>query len=290
MKSQLIAYCLGATLLVAGIVAPVTAAPVMDGKGSTTAFPLRSRYIDVQVLETEEFAQRFSDVVVVDVRSKYEYDTLRVKDALLMPVTESNFTNDLRKLREQTSKPIVFYCNGKTCHKSYDAVIIAQRARIPNVLCYDAGIADWAKAHPEKTVLLGKSPIRTEDLISHDRFKERLLEPKAFEAKMGPAAIVLDVRERAQRDSALFPFREERIPLEDKSAIDAMIERAKHDKKTLLIYDQVGKQVEWLQYRLESKDLKDYYFMKGGAQGYFDATLGKVSFGSKTDKSDKKIP
>jgi rhodanese-related sulfurtransferase len=237
------------------------------------------------VISTADLARQYDKMAIVDVRSKYEYDTLRVNDALLIPVTDRRFIERVRELREGSSKPIVFYCNGKTCRKSYDAVLMALNARIPNVLCYDAGIADWAKAHPERTALFGKSPLKPEALISHDDFKARLIDPKDFESRIGPKAIVLDVRDRAQRDSPLFPFRESRPELEDYVAIDRFIEQAKKEGKTLLIYDQVGKQVEWVQYYLEAKGVKDYYFMKGGAQAYFDATLGKVRFGSaKNDK------
>jgi rhodanese-related sulfurtransferase len=256
-------------------------------KAANDAFPLRAKYIDVTILETANLDKRFNEVVVVDVRTKYEYDTLRIKDAALIPVTDRTFVDQVRKLRESTPKPIVFYCNGKTCAKSYDAVLYAMNARIQNVLCYDAGIDDWARAHPGRTELLGKSPVKVEDLITHDKFKGHLLDPKTFEAKIGASSIVLDVRDRAQRDSLLFPSRgEQRASLEDKDKLDPIIERAKKEKKTLLVYDQVGKQVQWFQYYLESKGVKDYFFMKGGAQGYFDATLGKVSFGGK--KEEKK--
>lgn len=268
---------------------PSGEAAVAKPKVASDAFPLRAKYIDVVILETANLDKRFNEVVVVDVRTQYEYDTLRIKDAALIPVTDRNFVDQVRKLRESTPKPIVFYCNGKTCAKSYDAVLYAMSARIPNVFCYDAGIDDWARAHPERTELLGKSPIKVEDLITHDKFKIHLLDPKAFEAKIGTASIVLDVRDRAQRDSLLFPSRgEQRASLEDKDKLDPIIERAKKEKKTLLVYDQVGKQVQWFQYYLESKGLKDYFFMKGGAQGYFDATLGKVSFGGKKKEETKK--
>jgi rhodanese-related sulfurtransferase len=253
-----------------------------DGKeAAATAFPLRAKYLDVTVIETADLAKRYNDVVIVDVRTKYEYDTLRIKDAQLIDVTDRTFVEQVRQLRKQTAKPIVFYCNGKTCHKSYDAVLHSLNARIPNVLCYDAGIADWAKAHPENTSLLGKSPVKPEDLISKDAFKARLLDPKAFETKVDGKSIVLDVRSRVQRDSPLFPFREQRAPLGDSASIDPVIDQAKREKKTLLVYDQVGKQVEWFQYYLEAKGVKDYYFMKGGAQAYYDSTLGKVSLGEK---------
>ena len=284
--------------LLAALCLPVTHAATATGGDAAAAkpkaaasdtFPLRTKYIDVTILETANLDKRFNEVVVVDVRTKYEYDTLRIKGAALIPVTDRTFVDQVRKLRESTPKPIVFYCNGKTCAKSYDAVLYAMNARIPNVLCYDAGIDDWARAYPGRTELLGKSPVKVEDLITHDKFKGHLLDPKAFEARIGAASIVLDVRDRAQRDSLLFPSRgEQRASLEDKDKLDPIIERAKKEKKTLLVYDQVGKQVQWFQYYLESKGLKDYFFMKGGAQGYFDATLGKVSFGGKKKEEVKK--
>lgn len=249
-------------------------------EATPTAFPLRPQYIDVAVLETRELRARFNDVIVVDVRSQYEYETLRIQNALLLPVTEKNFVQEVRRLRESTAKPIVFYCNGKTCRKSYDAALMAQSARIPNVFCYDAGVFDWAKAHPEQTALLGRTPINPNALIDDERFKERLLSPKNFAARAQGSALILDVRDRAQRDSPLFPFRELRAQLDEKEKIDAAIEQAKKENKTLLVYDAVGKQVQWIQYHIEGKGLKDYYFMKGGAQAHWDATLGKVSLGT----------
>ena len=47
-------------------------------------------------------------------------------------------------------------------------------------------------------------------------------------------------------------------------------ERARKRGKTLLIYDEVGKQVRWLQYTLERYGIEQYYFMQGGAKGYYD--------------------
>jgi len=247
-------------------------------------FPLRPQYIDVPILETAELDKKFNDVFIVDVRTPYEYATLRVKDAILIPVTAKNFVDEVRKLREKSAnKPIVFYCNGKTCRKSYDAVLKAKAARITGAWCYDAGVADWARAHPEKAVLLGRSPVNPDDVITDAKFKARLLDPKAFEAKIGPSTIVLDVRDLAQRDSPLFPFKEQRVGLGEKDKLDAIIEQAKREKKTLLVYDAVGKQVDWFQYSLESKGLSDYYFMKGGAQGHFDAKHGKISLGAKKE-------
>jgi len=251
-------------------------------------FPMRVRYPDVQVISTVDLAKQFIEVLVVDVRSKYEFDTLHIKDAVNIPL-ESGFGEKLVKLRAKNNKPFVFYCNGKTCHKSYDAVLLAEKARLDKIFAYDAGIFDWANAQPEKTVLLGRSPIVPADLIDEKSFKARLIEPKDFTARAGDKSMVLDVRDRVQRDTALFPFKEQRAQLDEMKKIDAVIEDAKAQKKTLLVYDQTGKQVQWFQYYLESKGIKDYYFMKGGAQAHYDFFLGKVVLGS-GDKSKDKAP
>ena len=253
-------------------------------------FPFRWRYPAVAVILTDDLAKRFGEVLVIDVRSKYEYDTLHIKDAVNVPL-DTGFRAAVLKLRDKHKKPFVFYCNGKTCLKSYDAVLIAAKAKLDDLLAYDAGIADWAKAQPDKTVLLGHSPIKPEDLIDMKSFEARLLEPKDFGARVGDKSVVLDVRDRLQRDTALFPLKEQRAQLDDMKKIDVVIEDAKAQKKTLLVYDQAGKQVQWFQYYLVSKGIKDYYFMKGGAQAHFDHTLGKVLLGSADkDKGKEKAP
>jgi len=244
---------------------------------SSEEYPYRVRYPDVTIISTADLAKRLNDVVVIDVRSKYEYDTLHVKDAVNIPL-KTGFGDKIEDLRKKHNKPFVFYCNGKTCHKSYDAVLLAAKARVDNLYAFDAGIFDWAKAHPEHTVLLGKNPIQPGDLIDSKDFKSRLLEPKDFVSRVDKS-MVLDVRDRRQRDTALFPFKEARAQLGELNKIDSVIEQAKAQKKTLLVYDEVGKQVQWFQYYLERKGVKDYYFMKGGAQGHFDAMYGKVVLG-----------
>jgi rhodanese-related sulfurtransferase len=243
-------------------------------------YPHRSSFPDVQIISTADLTKQIDKVVVVDVRTKYEYDTLHVKGSVNIPVTGKDFMEKAKKLYDESGKPLVFYCNGKTCKKSYDAARLANRAKVDRNYCFDAGIFEWAKANPERTALLGRSPIRVEELIDKDKIKKHTLGAKEFEAKIGPSAIVLDIRDLAQRDIALFPFKEERVPLDQKARIDDVIARAKAQRKTLLVYDKVGHQVQWFQYYLEDRGLRDYYFMKGGAEGYYEVTLG-VTMGLK---------
>lgn len=251
------------------------------------AFPLRKQYLPVDVISTDELKNRFDEIVVVDVRSRYEYETLHIKGAVNIPLESTDFTDRVRQLRSTSGKPVVFYCNGITCRKSYDAATVAITARIDGCYVYDAGVFAWAKAHPELTVLLGKNPIAPGDIISSQAFEARLLAPKDFEARIGPHSIALDVRDRRQRDTPLFPFREQRVPLDDREGINKLVEQARREGKTLLIYDAVGRQVPWLQYQLERAGFKDYYFMKGGAQAYWEYKLGKVSLGGGKPQAGK---
>lgn len=259
------------TTLVILLVAPIHALQAATDKSTQAEFPGRSLYPEVKVLELHTLKKRLDDVVIVDVRSVYEYQTLRITNAVNLPLSEDNFINDIAKLRATTNKDIVFYCNGKTCMKSYKAALSCLNANIKGIFAYDAGIMDWAKAYPKHATLLNKTLNDPALLITASQFKKHLLEPDAFAEKIANGkSIVLDVRERFQRDSlALFPGRERRANLDQNEKLDRYINKALQQGSTLLIYDAAGKQVRWLQYYLEYKKVPSYYFMNGGARAYY---------------------
>jgi len=233
-------------------------------------FPGRIKYPDVTTYELTELYEQKDEVVLVDVRSSYEFETLRAKGAINLPVSSKSFVDDLRKLRASTSKPIVFYCNGRTCYKSYKAVRKANYHKVDNCYSFDSGIFDWAKKYPGEAILLGRNPVDVNDLISKASFKKKLIAPDKFGESVGPKTIVLDVRDRFQREGiSFFPGQERRVPLDKKKMLVKYFKKAKREKKTLLIYDAVGKQVRWLMYSLERANIRKYYFMKGGADGYY---------------------
>ena len=239
---------------------------------SAPEFPGRELYPLVPVIELEELNKRFADVAIVDVRSKYEFDTLRIKGAVNVPLSSPTFVEQINELRTKDARPIVVYCNGKTCMKSYKAALTCSVNKIDNVEAFDAGIMDWARAYPEQAVLLGRSPVDPNKLISHDQFKKHLLSPDQYgEQVASSSAIVLDVRDRFQREGlSLFVGRERRAYLDDIDTLDRYIEKAKRENKTLLVHDAAGKQVIWLQYYLEDKGLRDFYFMEGGTSAYYE--------------------
>jgi len=236
-----------------------------------TEFPGRDIYLGTDYIEINDFKNQFNNVIVIDVRSKYEYQTLRIKDAKNIPLNSRSFVKDMRDIRSNNpSKKIVVYCNGKTCMKSYKAASKCKARDIKNVVAFDAGIMDWAKTFPNKAVLLGKSPIDPSKLIAKSRFKKHLIDPEKFAAMVqGDNVAVLDVRDRFQRmGMGLFIGVERQANLDDDS-INQHIKNSVKNKKTMLIYDEAGKQVRWLMYRLEANGVSDYKFMKGGTRSYF---------------------
>jgi predicted sulfurtransferase len=237
-------------------------------------FPGRDLYPEVKFIELKDFYQKLKkkEVIVVDVRSNYEYETLRIDGALNIPLASNDFVSEMSKLRSSDNKPIVVYCNGKTCMKSYKAARKCDNKNIKDVIAYDTGIMDFAKSYPKDALLLGKSLNDPKKLISSDDFKKHLLSPEKFGERLADTSdIVLDVRDRFQREGiSIFVGREHRVPIDDTKKLDRYVDKAIKENKALMIYDAAGKQVRWLQYYLEDKGLKSYYFMAGGIDAYYD--------------------
>jgi rhodanese-related sulfurtransferase len=254
-----------ALLVVAGLPGITAAAEKSE------EFPGRTVYPEVRHISIDQLYGRRKDVVIVDVRSSYEYQTLRIDNAINISLADSNFSEQMKALRKQDPRQIVVYCNGKTCMKSYKAARKCQLENIDDVVAYDAGIMDWAQKHPDATVLLDVKLDNPKKLISKAHFKQHTLSPDAFGDRMASTDdIVLDVRDRFQREGlSIFVGREFRVYLDDTKRLDRYLNKAIRENKGLLIYDAAGKQVRWLQYYLEHKGIKNYYFMDGGIHAYY---------------------
>jgi rhodanese-related sulfurtransferase len=70
-----------------------------------------------------------------------------------------------------------------------------------------------------------------------------------------------------------YPGIERWASLDQQQKLQKYVQKAIKQKRTLLIYDEVGKQVRWLQYALEKAGAKNYYFMHKGAKGYYKELL-----------------
>lgn len=240
-----------------------------------TEFPGRDRFPDIRFFEISELNNNYNNVSIVDVRSELEFNTLHIKDANNIPLGADDFVERMRILLAEKKLPLVTYCNGKTCMKSYKAARKAIDGGISknDIIVFDAGIFDWTKKHPEKAVLLGKNPADPKQLLSKQQLKKRMIDPMTFGAKAHSGnAIVLDVRDDHQRiNSRLFIGIEQSLSLSDIEGLKGFIQKARQEKKPLYIYDNTGKQVRWLMYQLEANNAEEYYFMDKGAHGYFEA-------------------
>lgn len=228
-------------------------------------FPQRAQFSDVAVLTTEQLMTQYDASVIVDVRSKFEFDVVHIAKAVHVPVSSESFLSALEKLRPKDGeRPLVFYCNGHSCRKSYEAARAAQTAGFKNVYAYDSGVLNWLRASRERTTLLNVTPAPLDRLVSDDYFQGRLLDYAAFKKKtVGKQAVVIDIRDAMQREMTM-TLASLAVPLDE---FLAKLDRGDYRGKQLLIFDAVGKQVVWLQYILEDRRHKDYFFLRDGIAG-----------------------
>jgi rhodanese-related sulfurtransferase len=232
-------------------------------------FPARKNYPEVTPISTEDLYKDYmaGNVVVVDVRSKLEYDVIHVTKAKHISLSNKTFFKQVRDLiAENGGKKVVFYCNGITCLKSYEAAKRSLKAGFKNCYAYDAGIPEWAALFSEETLLLGKTIVDPEkQLIPKSAFKQRVLPFDEFKAKSAATGgMVIDVRDHIQRSKSLPGLEKARHITLDRF-LKYFVMKQEHQDKTLYIFDQVGKQVKWLQYYLKDNGYEQYLFLKGGA-------------------------
>ncbi|QJB56703.1 rhodanese-like domain-containing protein [Pseudodesulfovibrio sp. zrk46] len=249
------------SMLCIALAAILMALPAMASEGDS--YPLRAFYPEVPYITTEQLLDDYFSTRVVDIRSRFEYDVARINRAFLLPLNDPAFPEKLERLRPKDDPtPLIFYCNGHTCAKSYQAAQLAISLGFTDVYVYDGGIFDWILAAPDKATLMGETPARPNRIISDRQFNERLHDYTTFakEAEAGNS-IVIDIRDPFQREDVPKLPHIRNIPLD--SLMELVVSRIWTEKK-LLFFDAVGKQVRWLQYFLESYGYFDYAFLDGG--------------------------
>ena len=244
-------------------VTPLSAAARQEG------FPLRPYYPEVPSITTADLLADYDDIMILDIRSRFEYDVANINKAILLPLNDPDFADKLEKLRPKISDTIMaFYCNGHSCAKSYQAVQVALSLGFNNVVVYDGGIFDWIDAAPDKATLMGETPARADRVIAPEEYLTRLLDFDAFvEKSREPDVVVIDIRDPFQRD--VIPNIDTVKPIALDPLLNLVISRI-WTEKHLLFFDAVGSQVRWLQYFLESYGYFEYSFLKGGIAGIAD--------------------
>jgi rhodanese-related sulfurtransferase len=231
--------------------------------------PFRKDYPDVKVVELEDLKVGYDNgkFIVVDVRSNLEYNVIRVKNSYHVDLAKTAFVENLQALAVQhPNKNIAVYCNGGTCLKSYKAAMDASESGADNVFAFDAGIPAWANAYPSETLLLGKEVSDPKkQLIPKSELKKFTLDYELFKQKATVInAVVIDARDPMQRMQKLPGF-EKALPIPLDKLIKNVINKGNLKDKQLMIFDQVGKQVQWLMYYLVDQGYSNFFFLEGGA-------------------------
>lgn len=232
-------------------------------------FPYRKKYPGVPPISTDDLAKKYNSgkAVIVDVRSKIEYEVIHPVGAFHIPLSHKGFLdNAMEIVNKNPGKAIAFYCNGVTCLKSYNAAQKAIENGCKSCFVYDAGIPDWVNVFPGKTLLLGKPVVDSKkQIIPKSEFKKKCLSFKEFKSKANsPDAVVIDARDHIQKTGKL-PGLKKVLPIPFDKLIPNVVQKKREQDKILLIFDQVGKQVRWLEYYLVEYGYKNYFFLKGGA-------------------------
>lgn len=237
--------------------------------GGADDFPLRKKYPQLEPITTSELAKArlLGQAVVIDVRTKAEYDVMQIKGAINIPHILTDETHSaLKSAAEKPHSYLVFYCNGVTCTKSYKAAELALLESFKSVRNYDAGIFEWVEAFPEETIFFGEPMTAAnakEKVIPASDFKKVLVDTVTFidMAKSGKYE-VYDVRDK--REKAEYPIN---LPNTKEATLDQLQELLKENKfpkSNVLLLDNVGRQVIWAQYYLNRFGVKDYFFLAGG--------------------------
>ncbi|HFQ80163.1 MAG TPA: hypothetical protein ENK33_02175 [Desulfobacterales bacterium] len=248
------------------LMAGVAACWAQDG----LKFPLRSQYSSLRPIDTKDLAAIYNKAIIVDARNKKEYKVLHMKGAHNFLVGKMK-EKDLLGLRSKDgTTPMIFYCNGITCAKSYKATTKAAKWGFKNIRVYDAGVFHWAMKHPERAVFFGK-PLTAElvatKIISGKKLAAKMLAAPDFirKARSGKYT-VFDVRDANERSAT--PIRLAKMRSMPFDTMVTLLDKGSKavPKKSILIFDNVGKQVKWLQYYLRQAGVTDYFFLKGGVR------------------------
>lgn len=257
LRSKFLAALCCAVLLCAGGLRAACPARAQDN------FPLRPFYPTVPIVDTEGLLRIYDAAVIVDVRSNFEFDVVRINKAVNVPLAYGGLMRVLERLRPRTgSRPLVFYCNDPACSRAFRAAQEAVGAGWENIFVYDAGVFAFVAAAPDKCTLMGNSPASLERVISPRVYRKHLLEYPEFERlSYEPGSLVVDIRDVYHRDWEPRLQAQRNIPME--ALLEAVTNRIWTEKR-LLIFDADGSQSRWLQYFLQANGYSEYYFLNGG--------------------------
>lgn len=240
-------------------------------------FPLRRQYLELNYLSSNQVFNLKDRATIVDVRPKEIYDFLHISKAHNIPFfgkdkkMDIDFPNKIIALARKTRKPLVFYCFGYDCFLSYKAARITQRLGLLNAIyVFDGGMYEWAINYP---TLTEPSKNVKEYIQLQQEIQSHSLPIETFiQRSLDPDVIILNLSRST--DFNPFSLRSQRLLIKkEKERFDAIIQQARAQRKTLLLFAQSSRvYIEPMQY-LTEKNFKDFHFMAGGIFEYNEMLL-----------------
>ena len=251
---------------------------------SADELPDRSQFTaaGIDSVERADLASRLAEVTLVDVRSELAWRSAHIEGAVHVPFDDPAFEQRIAELAADRPGPLVFYCDNGRCSEAWQAAGQAHAAGTSDTGVYAAGLLDWADHHPERLARAGEpggngSVGRIPD---PDRLAEHLLPPEDFSARVhqgNPLVLDLRARNRGGEDS-LFLGREQSVDPANVERVIELARAAERDGRPVLIFDQNGREVRWLQPWLMEAGLTGHQFMEGGAERFFRDVLGDMAW------------
>lgn len=244
-------------------------------------FPNRKFYPGLNYISTEQLVKDVADnkYLVIDARPALGYNTLHIKGAENIHSGDKQFIEKFIERINKNNKPVVFYCGGLTCLKSYKASQMAleelSRRKIKReVYTYDSGISAFAYASPEHVLKNGKAISDDNPILDIKKLKQHARSPEHFIEIINNDSsnehLILDVREKSQRIlRKLFMFkREKKITVLEPEKLIAFLNKTRDSGKTLMVYGAVEKQIESVFQLIQMTGLKKWYYLEGGEYAY----------------------
>ena len=252
----------------------VTPKPVVVPETEPEArFPLRAQFNAVPRYSANDLEKTYRQAMVVDVRSKAEYDTLRLTSAIHVPLDSEDFMTRILALRtKDPTAPLVFYCTNAWCPDSYLAVLKAQNGGVKNVFAYDGGVLEWIRERRQLASLFGIAPAPLDRLLSRAYYYSRQLDEPGFaRERQKPNTVIIDFDPKDAKAASGSPSVEHLSPNVFAKRLDDSIWR----DKTLVLVDRRGDRAPLLQYILEYKGYSQYFFYRPRVDEQNDAHLSK---------------
>ena len=76
------------------------------GAAFAAEFPLRGKYPDVTPISIEDLAANYDSTIIVDVRSKMEFDVAHIAKATHVSISDKSFIKDLEAVRGKSDATI----------------------------------------------------------------------------------------------------------------------------------------------------------------------------------------